>query len=337
MSQNATSPLAPLDTLIIGAGPTGLSCGIEAQRAGLRFLIVEKGALVDSIRRFPTNMVFFSTAENLELGGIPFPSAHPRPTRQEALQYYRRVCEYFHLPVRLYTPVTSVAREGGLFRVSTATGEEFYTRTVIVATGYFDQPNPLGVPGEELPHVTHYYTEPYGYVHTRVAVIGGRNSAVETALELYRHNARVFLIHRRAQLGESVKYWLKPDIENRVRRGEIQAFFETVVEEIQPRRIRLRELPTGRQFWLEVDFVIAHTGYRPNAELLRSMGIRLDPNTLIPAYDPDTFETNVSGIYVAGSVVCGCETWNVFIENGRAHALPIIGDIRRRYCPTAAL
>jgi len=205
MSQTAASQTV-LDTLIIGAGPTGLSCGIEAQRAGLRFLIVEKGALVDSIRRFPTNMVFFSTAENLELGGIPFPSTHPRPTRQEALQYYRRVCEYFRLPVRLYTPVTSVAREGGLFRVSTATGEEFSTRTVIVATGYFDQPNPLGIPGEELPHVTHYYTEPYGYVHTRVAVIGGRNSAVETALELYRHNARVFLIHRRAQLGESVKY-----------------------------------------------------------------------------------------------------------------------------------
>ncbi len=335
MNQNAASQ-AVLDTLIIGAGPTGLSCGIEAQRVGLRFLILEKGALVDSIRRFPTNMVFFSTAENLELGGIPFPSTHPRPTRQEALQYYRRVCEYFRLPVRLYTPVTSVAREGELFRVSTATGEEFPTRTVIVATGYFDQPNPLGVPGEELPHVTHYYTEPYGYVHTRVAVIGGRNSAVETALELYRHNARVFLIHRRAQLGESVKYWLKPDIENRIRRGEIQAFFETVVEEIQPRRIRLRELPTGRQFWLEVDFVIAHTGYRPNAELLRSMGIRLDPHTLIPAYDADTFETNVPGLYVAGSVVCGCETWNVFIENGRAHALPIIRDIRRRYCPTAA-
>ncbi len=335
MNQNAASQ-AVLDTLIIGAGPTGLSCGIEAQRVGLRFLIVEKGALVDSIRRFPTNMVFFSTAENLELGGIPFPSTHPRPTRQEALQYYRRVCEYFRLPVRLYTPVTSVAREGELFRVSTATGEEFSTRTVIVATGYFDQPNPLGVPGEELPHVTHYYTEPYGYVHTRVAVIGGRNSAVETALELYRHNARVFLIHRRAQLGESVKYWLKPDIENRIRRGEIQAFFETVVEEIQPRRIRLRELPTGRQFWLEVDFVIAHTGYRPNTELLRSMGIRLDPHTLIPAYDADTFETNVPGLYVAGSVVCGCETWNVFIENGRAHALPIIRDIRRRYCPTAA-
>lgn len=335
MSQNATSQ-AVLDTLMIGAGPTGLSCGIEAQRAGLRFLIVEKGALVDSIRRFPTNMVFFSTAENLELGGIPFPSAHPRPTRQEALQYYRRVCEYFRLPVRLYTPVTAVVRDGELFRVHTATGEEFHTRTVIVATGYFDQPNSLGVPGEELPHVTHYYTEPYGYVHTRVAVIGGRNSAVETALELYRHNARVFLIHRRAQLGESVKYWLKPDIENRIRRGEIHAFFETVVEEIQPRRIRLRELPTGRQFWLEVDFVIAHTGYRPNAELLRSMGIRLDPHTLIPAYDPDTFETNVPGLYVAGSVVCGCETWNVFIENGRAHAVPIIEDIRRRYCPAAA-
>jgi thioredoxin reductase (NADPH) len=322
--------MTPYDTLIIGAGPTGLSCGIEAQRAGLRFLILEKGALVDSIRRFPTNMVFFSTAENLELGGIPFTTANPRPTRAEALQYYRRVSEYFQLPIRLYTPVLAVERQGELFCVRTSRGE-FWSRTVIVATGYFDQPNPLGVPGEDLPHVTHYYTEPYGYVHTRVAVIGGRNSAVETALDLYRHGATVFLIHRREWLGESVKYWLKPDIENRIRRGEIRAFFQTVVEEIHPDRILLRELPTERSFWLEVDFVIAHTGYRPNAPFLEAMGIELQRPSLIPVYNPETFETTVPGLYVAGSVVCGCETWNVFIENGRAHALPIITDIRRRY------
>jgi len=322
--------MTPYDTLIIGAGPTGLSCGIEAQRAGLRFLILEKGALVDSIRRFPTNMVFFSTAENLELGGIPFTTANPRPTRAEALQYYRRVSEYFQLPIRLYTPVLAVERQGELFCVRTSRGE-FWSRTVIVATGYFDQPNPLGVPGEDLPHVTHYYTEPYGYVHTRVAVIGGRNSAVETALDLYRHGATVFLIHRREWLGESVKYWLKPDIENRIRRGEIRAFFQTVVEEIHPDRILLRELPTDRSFWLEVDFVIAHTGYRPNAPFLEAMGIELQRPSLIPVYNPETFETTVPGLYVAGSVVCGCETWNVFIENGRAHALPIITDIRRRY------
>ncbi|GBD06485.1 putative oxidoreductase CzcO [bacterium HR21] len=323
------------DTLIIGAGPTGLSCGIEAQRAGLRFLILEKGALVESIRRFPTGMIFFSTAENLELGGIPFPTPHPRPTRAEALQYYRRVTEYFRLPVRLYTPVIAVERDGTHFCVRTAHGETLRSRTVIVATGYFDQPNPLGVPGEDLPHVTHYYTEPYAYVHTRVAVIGGRNSAVETALDLYRHGATVFLIHRREWLGESVKYWLKPDIENRIRRGEIRAFFRTVVEEIQPRRLLLRELPTERRFELEVDFVIAHTGYRPNAPFLESMGIELQRPSLVPVYNPETFETTVPGLYVAGSVVCGCETWNVFIENGRAHALPIIADIRRRYALSA--
>ncbi len=319
------------DTIIIGAGPTGLSCGIEALRAGLRFLILEKGALVDSIRRFPTNMVFFSTAENLELGGIPFTTANPRPTRVEALQYYRRVSEYFQLPIRLYTPVRTVERDGDFFWVVTDRGERLRSRTVIVATGYFDQPNPLGVPGEELPHVTHYYTEPYGYVHTRVAVIGGRNSAVETALDLYRHGATVFLIHRREWIGESVKYWLKPDIENRIRRGEIRAFFQTVVEEIQPGRLILRELPTERRWALEVDFVIAHTGYRPNVELLESMGIAVQRPSLIPVYNPETFETNIPGLYVAGSVVCGCETWNVFIENGRAHAVPIITDICRRY------
>ncbi len=319
------------DTLIIGAGPTGLACGIEAQRAGLRFLILEKGALVESIRRFPTTMVFFSTAENLELGGIPFTTTHPRPTRAEALQYYRRVSEYFRLPIRLYTPVVAVRREGELFTVTTAYGETLHSRTVIVATGYFDHPNPLNVPGEELPHVTHYYTEPYGYVHTRVAIIGGRNSAVETALELYRHGATVFLIHRREWIGESVKYWLKPDIENRIRRGEIRAFFQTVVEEIQPGRLLLRELPTERRIVLEVDFVIAHTGYRPNAPFLEAMGIELQRPSLVPIYHPETFETTVPGLYVAGSVVCGCETWNVFIENGRAHAIPIIADIRRRY------
>lgn len=319
------------DTLIIGAGPTGLACGIEAQRAGLRFLILEKGALVETIRRFPTTMVFFSTAEHLELGGIPFPTTHPRPTRAEALQYYRRVSEYFRLPIRLYTPVLSARREGELFTVTTAQGETMQSRTVIVATGYFDQPNPLDVLGEDLPHVTHYYTEPYGYVHARVAIIGGRNSAVETALELYRHGATVFLIHRREWIGESVKYWLKPDIENRIRRGEIRAFFQTVVEEIQPGRLLLRELPTEHRTTLEVDFVIAHTGYRPNAPFLESMGIELQRPSLIPVYNAETFETTVPGLYVAGSVVCGCETWNVFIENGRAHALPIIADIRRRY------
>ncbi|MCS7176532.1 MAG: YpdA family putative bacillithiol disulfide reductase [Candidatus Kapabacteria bacterium] len=321
------------DTVIIGAGPTGLSCGIEAQRAGLRFLILEKGALVDSIRRFPTNMVFFSTAENLELGGIPFPTAHPRPTRVEALQYYRRVAEYFRLPIRLYTPVVSVERDGGLFSVRTAHGETLRSRIVIVATGYFDQPNLLEVPGEELPHVTHYYTEPYGYVHTRVAVIGGRNSAVETALDLYRHGATVFLIHRRAWIGESVKYWLKPDIENRIRRGEIRAYFQTVVEAIEPKRLWLRNLDTEQRFALEVDFVIAHTGYRPNASFLESMGIELQHPSLVPVYNPETFETSVPGLYVAGSVVCGCETWNVFIENGRAHAVPIIADILQRHVP----
>ncbi len=319
------------DTLIIGAGPTGLACGIEAQRAGLHFLILEKGALVESIRRFPTNMTFFSTAENLELGGIPFTSANPRPTRVEALQYYRRVSEYFQLPLRLYTPVVAVQRDGELFRLVTAHGEVLWSRTVIVATGYFDQPNLLDVPGEDLSHVTHYYTEPYGYVHTRVAVIGGRNSAVETALDLYRHGATVFLIHRREWIGESVKYWLKPDIENRIRRGEIRAFFQTVVEEIQPKRLILRELPTERRFTLEVDFVIVHTGYRPNAPFLEAMGIKLHYPSLIPVYNPETFETTVPGLYVAGSVVCGCETWNIFIENGRTHAIPIIADIQRRY------
>ncbi len=320
---------AEFDVIIIGGGPTGLACGIEAQRSGLSYLILEKGAVTESIRRFPLQMTFFSTPELLELGEIPFPSTQVRPSRNEALQYYRRITDYFDLNLKLHTPVTSLHRCEQDFEVETPAGR-FRGSHLIIATGYFDNSNRLEIPGEDLDHVISYYDEPYRYARNRVAVIGGRNSAVETALELYRHGAEVHLIHRRPQLGDSVKYWVRPDIENRIRREEIRAHFSTVVRAIEARGLRLQAADGGKEFRLDVDFVIKHIGYRPDEALLRSVGIEVDDQTLIPSYDPRSFETNVAGVFVAGSVVCGCETWNIFIENGRAHARPIIDEIRSR-------
>ena len=315
------------DVVIIGGGPTGLACGIEAAKAGLSYLIVEKGSVTDAIRRFPVNMVFFSTPELLELDHIPFSTPNTRPTRVEVLQYYRRVVEHRGLSMSLYTEVAAVQREDREFVLVFRSGERIRARRVVIATGYFDHTNRLHVPGEDLPHVSHYYDEPFRYSHTRVAVIGGRNSAVEAALDLYRHGAQVRLIHRKPSLGDSVKYWVKPDMENRIRNREVQAFFSTVVEEILPSSIRIRHIDTGEVSSLDADFVLAMIGHRPNEALLRGAGVELHPQTLIPTYDPATFETNVEGLYVAGSVACGCETWNIFIENGRAHAQPIIRHI----------
>lgn len=315
------------DVLIVGAGPTGLACGIEAARAGLSYLILEKGAITDAIRRFPINMTFFSTPELLELDGIPFTTPNVRPTRAEALQYYRRVAEYRSLNIALYTVVTSVRSDDGGFTVSLGSGEQLRARNVIIATGYFDHYNKLNIPGEELPHVSHYYDEPFRYTHTRVTVVGGRNSAVEAALDLYRHGVQVTLVHRKPTLGSSVKYWVRPDMENRLRNGEIRGLFSTVVEEITPGALRVRNTETDEVAIVGADFVLAMIGHRPDEHLLRSAGVALDERTLIAAYNPDTFETNVEGLYVAGSVACGCETWNIFIENGRAHALPIIRHI----------
>lgn len=315
------------DVVIIGGGPTGLACGIEAEKAGLSYVILEKGAITDAIRRFPVNMTFFSTPELLELDHIPFTTTNTRPTRIEALQYYRRVTEHRALNIQLYTRVVAVTKTDAGFGVGLHTGETYSARAVIFATGYFDHTNALDVPGEDLPHVSHYYDEPFRYAHTRVAVIGGRNSAVETALDLYRHGAAVTLIHRRPTLGDSVKYWVRPDIENRIKNGEITALFSSVVEEITPSVLHVRSVDDDARRSIAADFVLAMIGHRPDEALLRSAGVEMHPRTLVPSYDPETFETNVGGLYVAGSVACGCETWNIFIENGRAHAQPVIRHI----------
>ena len=314
------------DVIIIGGGPTGLSCGIEAKKANLSYLIIEKGGITDSIRRFPTNMTFFSTPELLELGNLPFPCVNMRPNRLEVLNYYRRVVEYFNLEIRLHTHVTRVEKNNASFSIRTGDNGTYKAKHVIFATGYFDSTNRLNVPGEDLDHVSHYYIEPFAYAHMDVVVIGGRNSAVETALDLYRNGSRVSLVHRGPSLG-SVKYWILPDINNRIKEGAISAYFDSVVAEISADEIVIRDKGTNRPTVLKADFVFPLIGYRPDERLLRNAGIRLNHNTLIPEYDTETFETNVPGLYIAGSVTCGCETWNIFIENGRAHALPIVRNI----------
>lgn len=313
------------DVIIIGAGPTGLACAIEAQKAGLSYIILEQGGITDAIRRFPVNMTFFSTPELLTLDNLPFATTNVRPTRSEALQYYRLVAEYHKLHCSLHTKVHSIQKEHDTFFIHTTRGK-FIARKVIVATGYFDATNRLLVKGENLPHVSHYYDEPFRYALSNVVVIGGRNSAVEAALDLWRHGAKVTLIHRKEELGKSVKYWVRPDIENRLKNGEITGYFNTVVTAITEQMVFVRNVATGEEHSLAADFVFPLIGYRPDEALLRGIGVNLAHN-LVPEYHPETFETNVRGLYVAGSVMCGCETWSIFIENGRAHAKPIIQHI----------
>lgn len=317
------------DVAIIGGGPTGLACAIEAQKANLTYLLIEKGGITDAIRRFPVNMTFFSTPELLELGNLPFPSVNVRPNRREVLEYYRRVVQHFDLQLCLHTTVAGINRRDNHFELHTTDGQTIRSRNVIIATGYFDHTNRLNVPGEELPHVRHYYDEPYAYARSHVLVVGGRNSAVETALELYRHDATVTLVHRDEELG-SIKYWIRPDIDNRIREGSIRCCLDSIVREIRPGETIIENRHSQQQTVVRADFVFAMIGYRPDAALLRSCGVKVHEPTLIPEYDPKSFVSNVPGIYLAGSVACGCETWNIFIENGRGHAQPIIADIRSR-------
>ena len=322
-----------LDVIIIGAGPAGLSTGIEAAKAGLSYEIIERGALVNSIVRYPLNMTFFSTPELLAIGDVPFTTPHHNPTRLEGLTYYRNVVEFYDLRVHLLEEVTSVKQEGPHLQVQT-TKRTLLGRNVVIATGYFDNPNHLGIPGEDSPNVSHYYTEAAPFYRRNVTVVGSQNSAVEAALDLYRAKARVTMVMRAPKFGESVKYWLKPNIENRVKAGAIKAFYETEVIEILPDRILLRNNTTNETFHIESDFVFALTGYHPDVSFLKQLGIHVDPSTLIPEYHQDTFETNVGGVFIAGSVACGCETGTIFIENGRLHAYTIVGIIKRRLAET---
>jgi thioredoxin reductase (NADPH) len=310
---------------VIGAGPVGLASAIEARRHGLTSLTIDKGALVNSIVGYPANMEFFSTPELIEIGGYPFPVQGYKPTREAAIEYYRGVAQREGLEVRLYERVQSVAGGRGDLTVRTDRAEH-RARTIVVSTGFFDQPNLLGVPGEELAKVTHYYREPYPYVRQRVAVIGAKNSAAKAALDCYRHGAEVSLIVRSPHLSDSVKYWIRPDLENRIKEGSIKAYFSTVVREIRQTSIVL-QTPQGPQE-IENDWVLAMTGYRPDYSFLESLGLTFaDDGFRTPIFDETTFETARSGVYVAGTVCGGLQTNRWFIENGRFHAQQIAKHI----------
>ncbi|HON01033.1 MAG TPA: YpdA family putative bacillithiol disulfide reductase [Acidobacteriota bacterium] len=323
---------AKYDLIIVGAGPSGLACAIYARKAGLDTLVVEKGCVINSIYHFPENMTFFTTAELLEIGDIPMTVAREKPRRIDALKYYRRVAEFYGLNIRDYEKVVDIAGEDMNFRVRTRDrfqDEAVYaTRKVVIATGYYDNPNLLGVPGEDLPKVTHYYRDPHPYYAKDCLVVGGKNSAAIVALELYRNGARVTLVHRGREMGHEVKYWIRPDIENRIQNGEILAYFSSRVREIRLREV-LVETPEGI-VTLPNDFVFAMTGYHPDPTLLRLAGVEVEARTFAPRHDPDTLETNVPGVYVAGSVVSGLETNRIFIENGRFHGERIIPHIISR-------
>jgi bacillithiol disulfide reductase len=321
------------ELLIVGSGPAGLATAIAAQEAGLDYEVLEKGALVNSIYRFPRHMIFFTTADLLEIGGMPFVTPYEKPTQVEGLRYYRRVTEAYDLNVSLDEEVNAVkaaraARDGARFRLETTRDGQARvrrTRNVVAAVGYYDHPNMIDVPGEDLPHVSHYYYEPHGCWRKRVVVVGGKNSAAIVALELYRAGATVTLVHRRDRLSDSVKYWIKPDIENRIKEGSIAARFGTCVEQIRPDAVVVRG-PKGRDE-IPADTVYLMTGYHPDQGFFESAGVRVDPETLVPAHDPQTLETNVPGFYVAGSVVSGKNTGRIFIENGRFHGETIVKSI----------
>jgi thioredoxin reductase (NADPH) len=313
------------DVLVIGAGPVGLACAIEARRHGLTALVVEKGALVNSIVGYPPNMEFFSTPELIEIGGYPFPVKGYKPTREEAIEYYRGVAQRERLELRLYERAQGVEGSAGAFTVVTDKGSH-PARAVVVVTGFFDRPNLLNVPGEALPKVTHYYREPFPYIGQKVAVIGAKNSAAKAALDCYRHGAEVTLIVRSPSLSDSIKYWIRPDLENRIKEGSIRAYFDTQVVEIRDTSLRLRT-PEGEQE-IDNDWVLAMTGYQPDFNFLESLGITFaDDDARTPVYDETTFQTERPGLYIAGTVCGGYRTNRWFIENGRFHAQQIARHI----------
>jgi thioredoxin reductase (NADPH) len=318
--------MEPYDIICIGAGPTGLATAIEAKRAGMRPLVIDKACLCNSIFHYPVNMVFFTTPELLEIGDLPLVCAAEKPTRVEALKYYRRAVEHFGLELRLYERVMRVDGHDGNFTVATTTEKgtehEYRSKKITVATGYYDLPNQLDVPGENLPHASHYYTEPYEYWNQDVVVIGGKNSAAEAALDLYRNGARVTIVHRGKDLGATIKYWVRPDIENRIKAGQVKAMFETRVKQITNEEVVIEN--GGCEKRLPARRVFALTGYHPDFTFIESLGVKLDPESRRPALDPNTLESNVPGIHLAGVVIGGRHTGEIFIENGRFHGRQII-------------
>ncbi len=320
------------DALVVGAGPTGLACGIELQQRGVKTVLIEKGCVVNSIYHYPTNMSFFTTPELLEIGNIPMTSLNEKPNRTEALKYYRKVAEHYHLNIHQYEKVDRISGEDNAFEVATTDRlgckHLYQARKVVLSTGYYDVPNLLNVPGEELDKVLHYYKEPHPYYNHDVAVIGAKNSAAIAALELYWTGARVTLIHRGAKISDSVKYWIKPNIENRIKNREIVAYFESRVVRIERDSIQVAT-PSG-EISIPNDFVFALVGYRPDLEFLNATGISLEPDTLRPRTDPQSLESTRPGIYLAGVIVAGMHTNEIFIENGRFHGHLIADSIAAR-------
>ena len=310
--------MSKYDVLIIGGGPIGMACGIAAKKQGLRYLIIEKGALVNSLFNYPLFMTFFSTSEKLEIGGVPFMSLAAKPGRQEAIEYYRRVKQFYDLKIKLFEEVKSVVqKEEHLFTVVTSKGE-YEADNIVISTGFYDVPVMMNVPGEDLPKVKHYYKEPHFYAYQKVLVVGANNSAVDAALETWRRGADVTMVIRTGEIG-NVKYWIKPDIENRIKEGSIKAYFHSSVKAIREAEVDI-ETPDGL-VTLKNDWVLAMTGYKPNFKMLRSFGVQLaDNEKQCPTYHPDTMETNVPGIYLAGVVCGGMDTHIWFIENSRDHA-----------------
>ncbi len=313
------------DVIIIGGGPIGLACGIEAKNAGLKYLILEKGALVNSLFNYPVNMTFFSTSERLEIGGVPFVSNNAKPTRNESLEYYRRVAASFDLNVHLFENVENVLSSLEKFVIKTSK-DEYTCRNIIIATGFYDIPYLLNVKGEELAKVKHYYDDPHFYAFQKVLVIGAANSAVDAALETWRKGAEVTMIIRGDKISDRVKYWVKPDIENRIAENSIKAYFNSTLSEIRKHDVDIKT-PDGI-VTIKNDWVIAMTGYQPNLEFLKSLGIQLSADEICkPEYSEENYESNVKGIYLAGVICGGMNTHRLFIENSREHAEKIIKDI----------
>ncbi|MCB0517723.1 MAG: YpdA family putative bacillithiol disulfide reductase [Lewinellaceae bacterium] len=315
-----------LDLLIIGAGPSGLACAIDAEKKKLDYLIVEKGVLVNSIFRFPANMTFFSTSLKLEIGEVPFISHVDKPTRKEALEYYRRIYESWKLKVKLYEEVLGMERQPDGFYEITTSKNKYQARAVVVATGFYDKPRLMGVPGEDLPKVKHFYDEAHPYVGQKVLVVGAANSACDVALETFYKGSEVTMAIREGGIYEKVKYWIRPNIENRIEEGSIKAFFNTTVKAIRPHEVVL-DTPEG-EVVVENDFVLAMTGYQPDFEFLEKIGIRFnDDESRTPIMNEETFESNLPNVYLAGVVQAGLNTSKLFIENTRHHGEQIIGQI----------
>ncbi|WP_027377149.1 YpdA family putative bacillithiol disulfide reductase [Kaistella palustris] len=317
-----------LDILIIGAGPIGLNCALEAEKNKLSYLVIEKGTIVNSLYSYPLYMRFFSTAEKLEIAEIPFISTAPKPGRQEALEYYQGIARQKNLNIKLYEKVLKVRKNAdGAFLVGTTKGN-YTAKNVIISTGFYDIPNIMNIPGEDLPKVRHYYTEPYPYAKQKVVVVGSSNSAVDAALETYRKGAQVTMIIRHAEISKSVKYWVKPDIENRIAEGNITAYFNSELMEIGENSVTFKN-EKGQIAEIENDFVLAMTGYLPDFDFLKDSGIILQGECLNPFYNPGTMETNVPNLYLAGVVCGGKDTHLWFIENSRIHAEIIVSNILR--------